>query len=136
MDNQARKQHTSVIHGKWSHEETIATASFAGTYVIVKDLKEAQYVCDYILKGGDRAAFLAKFKNATSEGFDPEKDLDRVGLANQTTMLKAGSLAVEAATGCRPWGWPALAITCLGTGPCVPVRRPSSCPPLCRLSTG
>ncbi len=88
VDNQTRKGHTSVIHGKWQHEETVATASFAGTYVIVKDMKEAEYVCDYILNGGDREEFLSKFENAMSEGFDPDRDLDRVGLANQTTMLK------------------------------------------------
>jgi 4-hydroxy-3-methylbut-2-enyl diphosphate reductase len=94
VDNQARKGHTSIIHGKWAHEETIATASFAGTYVVVKDLKEAQYVCDYILHGGDRAEFLNKFKNAMSDGFDPDKDLDRVGMANQTTMLKGETEAI------------------------------------------
>jgi len=88
VDNQAKKSHTSIIHGKWSHEETVATASFAGDYVIVKDIKEAQYVCDYILHGGDRDEFLDKFKNAISQGFDPDTMLVRVGLANQTTMLK------------------------------------------------
>ncbi|KAK9829477.1 hypothetical protein WJX72_006100 [[Myrmecia] bisecta] len=94
VDNQARKNHTSVIHGKYSHEETIATASFATTYLIVRDLAEAQYVCDYILKGGDRAEFLEKFKNAISQGFDPDLDLERVGLANQTTMLRDETLAL------------------------------------------
>lgn len=94
VDNQARKGHTSVIHGKWEHEETIATASFAGTYLIVKDLKQAEYVCDYILNGGDRAEFLAKFENAYSPGFDPELDLERVGSANQTTMLKGETEAI------------------------------------------
>jgi 4-hydroxy-3-methylbut-2-enyl diphosphate reductase len=94
VDNQARKGHTSIIHGKWAHEETIATASFAGTYLIVKDLKEAQYVCDYILHGGDRHEFLAKFQNAMSEGFDPEADLQRIGMANQTTMLKGETEAI------------------------------------------
>ena len=44
VDNQGRKRHTSVIHGKWAHEETIATASFATTYLIVKNLPEAQCV--------------------------------------------------------------------------------------------
>ena len=68
MDKQAVKQHTSIIHGKYSHEETIATASFATTYLIIRDLAEAQYVCDYILKGGDKPEFMDKFKNATSKG--------------------------------------------------------------------
>ena len=88
VDTHKRKDYTSVIHGKWAHEETVATASFAGTYIVVKDMKEATYVCDYILSGGDKAEFMAKFENAVSEGFDPEKDLRAVGIANQTTMLK------------------------------------------------
>ena len=88
MDTYAKKSYTSVIHGKYSHEETIATASFATTYIIIKDLQEAQYVCDYILHGGSKDEFLAKFKNAVSKGFDPETSLLNVGLANQTTMLK------------------------------------------------
>ena len=94
VDKQARKTFTSIIHGKWNHEETIATASFATDYVIVKDLKEAEYVCDYILNGGDRAEFLSKFTNAMSEGFDPDTKLERVGLANQTTMLKTETAAI------------------------------------------
>ena len=80
--------HTSVIHGKYNHEETIATSSFAGVYLIVLNLKQTQYVANYILNGGDKAEFLELFKNAMSQGFDPDVDLDRVGIANQTTMLK------------------------------------------------
>ena len=64
VDKQATKDHTSIIHGKWQHEETVATASFAGDYLIVKDKAEARYVADYILQGGDKAEFLEKFKNA------------------------------------------------------------------------
>lgn len=67
VDKQATKAHTSVIHGKYSHEETVATASFAGDYLIVKDLGEANYVSDYILNGGDRAEFMEKFKNAGAD---------------------------------------------------------------------
>lgn len=94
VDTQARKEYTSVIHGKWSHEETVATASFATNYVIVRDLAEAEYVCDYILNGGDRAEFMSKFENAMSEGFEPDTMLDKVGLANQTTMLKTETTAI------------------------------------------
>ena len=85
------KKHTftSIIHGKVKHEETLATSSFAGTYLVVLDLKEAQMVADYILGKGDRDAFMAKFVNACSRGFDPDRDLQRLGVANQTTMLKS-----------------------------------------------
>tara|TARA_Y100001970_G_C14256021_1_gene875450 strand:- start:4665 stop:5876 length:1212 start_codon:yes stop_codon:yes gene_type:complete len=85
------KKHTftSIIHGKFKHEETLATRSFAGSYLVVFDLKEARYVSDYILGDGEREAFLRKFSKAFSTGFDPEKDLERIGVANQTTMLKS-----------------------------------------------
>jgi 4-hydroxy-3-methylbut-2-enyl diphosphate reductase len=67
---------------------SVAFPPAPGTYLIVKNLKEAEYVCDYIMNGGDKQEFLAKFKNAMSAGFDPEVDLQRIGVANQTTMLK------------------------------------------------
>ena len=85
------KKHTftSVIHGKVKHEETLATSSFAGTYLVVLDLEEAQIVVDYILGKGNREAFMQRFAKACSEGFDPDRDLERLGVANQTTMLKS-----------------------------------------------
>lgn len=88
VEKHKKTQHTSIIHGKYNHEETIATSSFAATYLIVLNMAEAQYVCNYILNGGDRNEFMAKFSRACSNGFDPDRDLERVGIANQTTMLK------------------------------------------------
>ncbi|AFY40398.1 4-hydroxy-3-methylbut-2-enyl diphosphate reductase [[Leptolyngbya] sp. PCC 7376] len=89
VEKHKKQDYTSLIHGKYKHEETVATSSFAGKYLVLLNLDEANYVRDYILNGGDRQAFLDKFKNAYSEGFDPEIDLERVGVANQTTMLKS-----------------------------------------------
>lgn len=54
------------------------------------NILHAQYVCDYIMKGGVREEFMQKFSKAASEGFDPDTMLVKVGLANQTTMLKVG----------------------------------------------
>jgi 4-hydroxy-3-methylbut-2-enyl diphosphate reductase len=90
---------TAVIHGKVKHEETRATASQAlkyprGRYLVVLDRGEAQTVCDYIRSGSDREAFLARFAGAASPGFDPDRDLVRIGCANQTTMLMTESLEI------------------------------------------
>lgn len=89
VEKHKKKDFTSIIHGKYNHEETIATSSFAGTYLIVLNMAQAQRVCDYILQGGDKEAFLKEFANAYSDGFDPDRDLVRLGVANQTTMLKS-----------------------------------------------
>jgi len=95
----ARDGFTAVIHGKVKHEETRATASQAlkyqnGRYVVVLDREEATVVCDYIRYGGNPGAFLERFQNAVSPGFDPDRDLERVGCANQTTMLMSESLEI------------------------------------------
>jgi len=88
VEKHKKKDYTSIIHGQYKHEETVATSSFADKYLIVLNLQEAEYVSNYILNGGDRAEFIAKFSKAYSPGFDPDRDLERVGIANQTTMLK------------------------------------------------
>jgi 4-hydroxy-3-methylbut-2-enyl diphosphate reductase len=109
---------TSIIHGKYRHEETRATASQAlnsgsGQYLVVLDRDEARVVCDYIRSGGDAGAFRARFEHAASPGFDPDRDLQRVGCANQTTMLSSESLEIgsmiRAAMSDR-YGEPALAM--------------------------
>ncbi len=91
---------TSIIHGKAKHEETKATTSQAtaygtGHYLVVFTLSETQYVCDYILHGGNKQEFLEKFKGAYSNGFDPEIHLQAVGVANQTTMLRGETEEVQ-----------------------------------------
>ena len=94
VDKHQRQGQTSVIHGKYGHEETIATTSFCTDYICVKDMKEAEMVADYIVNGGDREAFLQYFEKAISEGFDPDTMLDKIGIANQTTMYKKETKAI------------------------------------------
>jgi 4-hydroxy-3-methylbut-2-enyl diphosphate reductase len=94
VDKHQKKGLTSIIHGKYAHEETVATVSFCEDYICVKDFKEAEMVADYIINGGDKEAFLEYFSKAVSEGFDPDTMLDKVGLANQTTMYKKETRAI------------------------------------------
>lgn len=99
VEGYAREGLTSVIHGKYDHEETQATSSRAtqypgGKYLIVRDKEEAREVCDYIEGKGDREAFLKKFQKACSPGFNPDLDLGHIGCANQTTMLSSESLEI------------------------------------------
>lgn len=91
---------TSIIHGKAKHEETKATTSQAraygsGHYLVVYNLDETDYVCNYILNGGNKHEFLEKFKGAHSDGFDPDLHLQAVGVANQTTMLRGETEEVQ-----------------------------------------
>ncbi|HEY8258989.1 MAG TPA: 4-hydroxy-3-methylbut-2-enyl diphosphate reductase [Gemmatimonadales bacterium] len=99
VESYARDGFTAVIHGKHRHEETKATASQVtkypgGRYLVVFDMGEANIVCDFIEHGGDAAALNARFARATSPGFDFATDLERIGVANQTTMLSSESLAI------------------------------------------
>ena len=97
----AQDEVTSIIHGKADHEETRATSSRAraagggGHFLVVYNLAETDLVCDFIRGRGDRAAFLEKFRNACSEGFAPEVHLQKIGVANQTTMLRSETEEVQ-----------------------------------------
>lgn len=92
---------TSIIHGKAGHEETRATSSRAmgedgnGNYLVILTLEDTDYVCNYIRHGGDKKAFLSRFKHGYSRGFDPDKHLEEVGIANQTTMLKSETEEIQ-----------------------------------------
>ena len=99
VEQYGRDGFTAIIHGNHKHEETRATSSRAtqfqaGKYLVVWDKIEADRVCDYIRQGGDRQAFMDYFGPKGSPNFDPEKDLLRVGVANQTTMLSSESLEI------------------------------------------
>jgi len=119
VESYARDGFTALIHGKNYHEETKATSSQVnkypgGKYLVVRDMNEARMVCDYIeereKEEGRRERFLEHFKGKMSPGFDPDRDLQRVGVANQTTMLSGESLAIAAEVGksmVRRWGQPA-----------------------------
>src|SRR5215510_10268901 len=99
VESYAKDGYTAIIHGKSYHEETKATASqvtkyAGGRYLVVFDMAEARRICDFIEHGGDTAVLARDFSHAMSPGFDFERDLIRVGLANQTTMLSGESLAI------------------------------------------
>ena len=98
----ARDGYTAVIHGKYAHEESRATASQVtkypgGRYIIVRDMAEAEVVGEYMTAAPgapSREEFVRRFEGRCSDGFDPDEDLGKVGVANQTTMLATESLAI------------------------------------------
>jgi 4-hydroxy-3-methylbut-2-enyl diphosphate reductase len=99
VESYARDGFTSLIHGKYYHEETRATASQAekyegGHYFIIRNMEEAQIVCDFIERRLSAEALMEKFAHAASPNFDPARDLRRIGVANQTTMLARESMAI------------------------------------------
>jgi 4-hydroxy-3-methylbut-2-enyl diphosphate reductase len=99
VESYARDGYTAIIHGKHYHEESKATASQAsryvdGAYLIVLDMEEARSVCDYIVNGGVKEEFLSRLGHACSKGFDPDVDLVKVGVANQTTMLASDTAEI------------------------------------------
>ncbi len=95
----AKNGYTSIIHGKYYHEETIATSSQAlkhtnGKYLVVRDIADTQKVCDFISTGGNKKSFMQHFKKAASSNFNPDRDLTKIGIANQTTMLSSESMTI------------------------------------------
>ncbi|MDQ3388584.1 MAG: 4-hydroxy-3-methylbut-2-enyl diphosphate reductase [Gemmatimonadota bacterium] len=107
VEQYARDGFTALVHGKYYHEETRATASQVfkhpgGMYLTVRDMAEARRVMDYIegVPGAlSREALLAQFAEKSSPGFDPDLHLRKIGVANQTTMLSGESLAIAAEVG-------------------------------------
>lgn len=101
VESYARDGFTAVVHGKYYHEETKATASQVekypgGKYLVLRDLAEARPVLEYIEGRGDATVLKAQYAHASSPGFDFARDLERIGIANQTTMLAGESLALAA----------------------------------------
>jgi 4-hydroxy-3-methylbut-2-enyl diphosphate reductase len=102
VERYAKDGITAIVHGKYWHEETRATTSQVskyphGRYLVVKDMQEAQDVCAYIRRPANASAFKQKFEKAMTPGFDPDRDLVKIGVANQTTMLSSESLEIEKA---------------------------------------
>lgn len=101
VKNYAKEGITSIIHGKASHEETRATASRAlgeakdGNYLVILTISDTNFLVDYLTNGGDREEFLNRFQGRYSAGFDPDKYLDKIGVANQTTMLKSETESIQ-----------------------------------------
>ncbi|MDR3714021.1 MAG: 4-hydroxy-3-methylbut-2-enyl diphosphate reductase [Puia sp.] len=93
----ARKEYTVIVHGKPGHEETRATFSHAASHtptLVIKDMREAELLAKYIKGQLPAGEFHTSFKGQYSAGFDPRKDLERIGVVNQTTMLASDTQAI------------------------------------------
>jgi 4-hydroxy-3-methylbut-2-enyl diphosphate reductase len=104
VESYAREGYTALIHGKYYHEETRATASQTakhgpGRYIVVRNMEEARAVCDFIEGKVSSESLMRQFGHAVAPGLDPDRDLARIGVANQTTMLARESLAIGAEVG-------------------------------------
>ncbi len=97
----AKEGITSIIHGKENHEETRATSSRAlgenkdGHYLVILTLADTDYVCEYIRGNGGKQEFLTRFKGSYPPDFDPDIHLRKIGVANQTTMLKSETQEIQ-----------------------------------------
>jgi 4-hydroxy-3-methylbut-2-enyl diphosphate reductase len=104
VEGYARDGFTALVHGKYRHEETRATSSQVlryegGSFLIVRDMEEVELVCEYIRGNVDADTIREQFAGKTSDGFDPEVHLQRIGVANQTTMLATESLEIARVVG-------------------------------------
>ena len=104
VEGYARDGFTALVHGKYRHEETRATSSQVlryegGSYLVVRDMEEAELVCAYIRGEVDADTIRERFAGKTSDGFDPETHLQKIGVANQTTMLATESLEIARVVG-------------------------------------
>ena len=94
----AQKNYTVIVHGKPTHEETRATFSHAAKHtptVVVNDMAEAILLSKFITGEKDAPEFYELFKGKYSDGFSTEKDLQRIGVVNQTTMLASDTQAIS-----------------------------------------
>ena len=97
-DQLGKQNNTIIIHGKHKHEETRATYSYSkknAPSLIIKDMKEAIILSEYILGQKDLSEFEKTFKGKYSSNFNPEKDLQKIGVINQTTMLATETQAIS-----------------------------------------
>jgi len=112
VERYAEDGFTAVVHGKHFHEETKATASQVskypgGKYLVVRDMAEVEILCRFIERGDNAAEVGSTFGHKVSPDFDFARDLTRLGIANQTTMLAGESLAIARRLGeslARRWG--------------------------------
>ena len=94
----AKNRYTIIIHGKPTHEETRATFSHAAAgapALVVRDMAQAVELAKYIKEDKAPGDFYEEFRNQYSNGFNVEKDLIRIGVVNQTTMLASDTQAIS-----------------------------------------
>ncbi|MCE7067623.1 4-hydroxy-3-methylbut-2-enyl diphosphate reductase [Dyadobacter sp. CY326] len=92
------KNYTIVVHGKPNHEETRATFSHSkenAPTVVVENMKQAERLAEYMIGNLPASQFFIDFAGQYSAGFDPEKDLQRIGVVNQTTMLASDTQGIS-----------------------------------------
>ena len=97
-ENIGKKDFTIIIHGKYMHEETRATFSHSNKNapsVVIRDMEEAKLLSEFILGTRKKEEFYKLFKDKHSKGFDPEKDLVKIGVVNQTTMLASETESIS-----------------------------------------